>query len=139
MGLSIRTGVAIAALSLVLAACQSAPPPKLTAPVALNDTGRKLVGAWAFKALECDSDNGLAYKADGTWFAYAAYGTWIVVGDKLINLTTHEGKELGEEKPVVPPKREDVTIVSLTDTRFEARWANGERRVLVRCPRPRVP
>jgi hypothetical protein len=134
MRVSIRTGVAIAALTLLLAACQSAPPPKLTAPVALNDIGRKLVGAWALNARECSSDNGLVYKADGTWFAYAAHGTWIVVGDKLINLVTHRGEGLGEVKPVVPPERDDVTIVALTDTRFESRWAKGDRRVLVRCP-----
>jgi hypothetical protein len=97
------------------------------------------VGAWletsaeAKHPLQCASDVGITYNADGSYSLLGEIGTWRLDGAVLTETAT-EVTEAGDPTEVEIGRPYVSTIRRLGEGRFTKRLASGETLEFRRCP-----
>lgn len=81
----------------------------------------------------CEGDNGITYRKDGTWDIYSEGGKWTLTRASLITLTTYRGEPDEQQVRLKKPKRQAITIISLSKNAMTQRWSNGSVRRFHRC------
>ena len=95
-----------------------------------------LVGHWIPNGAHCESDAGIGFRADGSWFAYEEAGRWTLAGDVLTTLTTvkwQSGDDTGEER-LAQPEGHAQRIERRGRDAYRAHHPDGEVLDMRRCP-----
>lgn len=96
---------------------------------------QRIIGAWVPEGVNCESDGGISYRADGTWGAYDVSGKWHVEGNRLITSIDTRGEPDDVQVAVNPPEKNVSMISFVSSDQFEEREADGTMRRLLRCSR----
>ena len=105
----------------------------MTAGHAANIARPNLIGVWALKGDNCEGDNGITYRGNGTWDAYNAGGRWTIHGGVITTMTERRGEPDEAQRKVVPPERHKTIILSISKNSFSERWEDGSIRHFRRC------
>lgn len=93
----------------------------------------QLVGGWVIQDGECESDDGVVYRENGTFLAYDVSGTWEITGDQLITQITIRGEPGEPETKVHPPERHASTIIAISPKHHVLKWDDGQVHNFRRC------
>jgi hypothetical protein len=98
-------------------------------------TSAWFLGYWVPSGEDCESDAGIDFNADGTWAAYDVSGTWKVVKNQLITVTTQRGDPGDPEVSLTPPERHEERIKKLSADKYLSHRSEGAPVEMLRCPK----
>jgi hypothetical protein len=105
--------------------------PRRPAPAATSRGASWLVGRWISRGGSCDSDEGIAYSANGTFVTDIQSGRWRLIGDTL----SETGLRDEQGDPIRSPRYDISRILSVAANRnsFSVRYPDGQVWHMVRC------
>lgn len=93
-----------------------------------------LVGGWVLAGESCQSDAGVVYRADGTWVAYGAAGTWLIKNGSIVSTVTASGSDNESLDKIREPVRFVERVQVRGPNAYISRGKDGSMRRLQRCP-----